>query len=65
MPDTIVVVDDDMMSLSLSKRVFDKAGLQGIYFSSGKEAVAFFDGRVIPDLILLTFIRRSSMDSRF
>ena len=53
MPDTIVVVDDDMMSLSLSKRVFDKAGLQGIYFSSGKEAVAFFDGRVIPDLILL------------
>ena len=53
MADRIVVVDDDLMSLKLAGRVFDKAGIEGSYLCSGTEALAFFNGRVIPDLILL------------
>ena len=53
MADRIVVVDDDQMSLKLAKRVFDRAGIEGTYLGSGEEAVACFDGTVIPDLILL------------
>ena len=53
MADRIVVVDDDLMSLKLAGRVFDKAGVEGSYLCSGTEALAFFDGSVIPDLILL------------
>ena len=53
MADRIVVVDDDLMSLKLAGRVFDKAGIEGSYLCFGTEALAFFNGRVIPDLILL------------
>lgn len=53
MADRIVVVDDDLMSLKLAGRVFDKAGIEGSYLCSGTEALTFFNGRVIPDLILL------------
>ena len=53
MADRIVVVDDDQMSLKLAKRVFDRAGVEGRYLGSGEEAVAYFNGTDIPDLILL------------
>ena len=53
MADRIVVVDDDRMSLLLAKKVLDHAGMEGNYLCSGEEAVAFFDGTSIPDLILL------------
>lgn len=53
MADRIVVIDDDVMSLKLAGRVFDRAGIEGSYFSSGTEAFAFLDGTNIPDLILL------------
>lgn len=49
----IVVIDDDSMSLRLAKRVFDKAGMKGVYLSSGTDALAYFDGTDCPDLILL------------
>ena len=39
----IVVIDDDSMSLRLAKRVFDKAGMKGVYLSSGTDALAYFD----------------------
>ncbi|MBQ7625285.1 MAG: response regulator [Clostridia bacterium] len=53
MPDIITVVDDDALSLKLSRRVLEKAGFEGRYLSSGAEALACFDGSYIPDLILL------------
>ena len=34
----IVVIDDDLMSLKLTRRIFEKAGMRGAYFSSGSEA---------------------------
>ena len=49
----IVVIDDEMMSLRMAKRVFEKAGIDGRYFGSGDEAFAFLNGEHIPDLILL------------
>ena len=52
-PDKIVVVDDDAMSLRLSKRVFDKAGVEGVYLSSSAQTFAYLDGSHVPDLILL------------
>ena len=53
MKDRIVVVDDDLMSLKLAKRVFDRAGYEGVYLHSGSEAFAYFDGNEVPDLVLL------------
>ena len=53
MPDRVIVVDDDQMSLKLAKRVLEKAGIAGEFFSSGAEAIARFDGADAPDLILL------------
>ncbi|MCR4935777.1 MAG: response regulator [Oscillospiraceae bacterium] len=53
MADRIVVVDDDRMSLKLVRRVFEKAGIEGVYLGSGAETLAYFDGAAAPDLILL------------
>ena len=53
MADKIIVVDDDLMSLKLAKRVFDKAGIEGKYLSLGSKALALTDDPDIPDLILL------------
>ena len=53
MADRIVVVDDDRMSLKLVRRVFEKAGIEGVYLGSGTETLAYFDGAAVPDLILL------------
>lgn len=50
---SIVVVDDDAMSLRLCKRVFDKAGFGGSYLRSAADALACLDGKHVPDLILL------------
>ncbi|MBR4539061.1 MAG: response regulator [Clostridia bacterium] len=50
---SVMVVDDEIMSLKVAKRVFDKAGIEGRYFSSGTDAFAFLDGEHIPDVILL------------
>ena len=49
----VLVVDDDHMSLKMAKRVFDKAGIEGNYFPSGAEALAFLAEGQIPDLIML------------
>lgn len=49
----IVVIDDEMMSLRMARRVFEKAGIEGSYFGSGAEAFTFLNGENIPDLILL------------
>ena len=53
MPDRIVVIDDDQMSLRAARRVFDKAGFEGVYLSSGQETFAYLSRAVAPDLILL------------
>ena len=53
MADKIAVVDDDLMSLKMAKRVFERKGVEGRYFSSGAEAFAALDGAYVPDLILL------------
>ena len=53
MAERIIVVDDDLMSLKLAKRVFDKAGIEGSYLSLSSEAIALTDGPEVPDLILL------------
>ena len=53
MPDRIIVVDDDRMSLKMAKRVFERAGFEGEYFGSGAELFARLDGAFVPDLILL------------
>lgn len=49
----IIVVDDDLMSLKLVRRVFDKAGIEGRYFGSGNELFENLDGETLPDLFLL------------
>ena len=49
----IFVVDDDLMSLKLTRRVFDKAGIEGQYFSSGKDMLAGLDRECLPDLFML------------
>ena len=51
----VVLVDDEAMSLKLAKRVFEGAGIDGRYFRSGSEALAFLeaDGGAVPDIILL------------
>ena len=53
MADKIVVVDDDLMSLRMAKRVFDKADMDCRCLSSGAEAFAYLNGDSIPDLVLL------------
>lgn len=53
MPDRIIVVDDDRMSLKMAKRVFERAGFEGEYFGSGAELFARLDGAFVPDIILL------------
>ncbi len=53
MADRIVVVDDDAMSLRMARRVFEKAGMEGRYYTSGAEALARLREGEIPDLILL------------
>lgn len=53
MADKIAVVDDDLMSLKMARRVFERRGVEGRYFSSGAEAFAALDGAYVPDLILL------------
>ena len=50
---SVVVVDDEMMSLKMARHVFEKAGIGGRYFSSGTEALALFDSGKVPDLVLL------------
>ena len=50
---SVTVVDDDIMSLKIAKRVFDKAGIEGTYFSSGAEAFGYLNGENVPDVILL------------
>lgn len=55
--DTIVVVDDDKMSLRLVKRVLEKAGISGQYYSSAADFLASAGEGVIaegniPDLML-------------
>ena len=49
----VVVVDDEVMSLKIAKKVFDKGGIDGSYFSSGEAAFEYLDGGNVPDLILL------------
>ena len=49
----IFVVDDDLMSLKLTRRVFDKAGIEGQYFSSGKDMLVGLDRECLPDLFML------------
>ena len=51
--DRIVVVDDDIMSLKIVNRIFDKAGMEGLYLHSGKELSAFLEEGSLPDLFLL------------
>ena len=53
MADRIFVIDDDLMSLKLAKRVFEKAGIEGSYLSLGSEALALTENPDVPDLILL------------
>lgn len=53
MPDKIVVIDDDMMSLRIARRVFDKAGIEGVYLGSADEVYSYLDCGGVPDLILL------------
>lgn len=50
---SVAVVDDEVMSLKVAKHVFDRAEMEGHYFSSGADAFAFLDGINIPDVILL------------
>ena len=49
---SVVVVDDEIMSLKMARRVFDRAGIDGRYFCSGSEALAWLDGENVPDMIL-------------
>ena len=49
---SVVVVDDEIMSLKMARRVFDRAGIDGLYFCSGSEALAWLDGENVPDMIL-------------
>ena len=49
----IVVIDDDLMSLKLTKRIIEKAGMKGVYLTSGVEALAYFKDAPCPDIILL------------
>ena len=53
MPDRVLVVDDDKMSLLRTKRVFDKAEILGVYCDCGRSALDWLDGVQVPDLILL------------
>lgn len=53
MTDRIVVIDDDIMSLRLARRVFDKAGIDGTYLSSAEEMYRYLEGSTVPDLVLL------------
>lgn len=50
---SIVVIDDDAMSLRIAKRVFDREGIRGDYLSSGTAALELLDGTRVPDLVLL------------
>ena len=50
---SVVVVDDEIMSLKMARHVFDKAGIDGRYFKSGTEAFAFIESGDVPDMILL------------
>ena len=49
----IFVVDDDAMSLRMARRVFERNGIDGEYFTSGAELFARLEGPNPPDLILL------------
>ncbi len=53
MKNRIVVVDDDIMSLKLVRRVLEKSDVEGWYLRSGKEFYEFLEGRILPDLFLL------------
>lgn len=61
MAETIVFVDDDPISLKTAQKIFNKAGIEGRYLSSGEEAFAYFDGKNKPDLVLLD-IRMPDID---
>lgn len=71
----IIVVDDDAMSLRIARRVFDRAGIEGEYCTSGGELFARPDGADPPDLILLDvhmpdangidLLKRLRTDARF
>ena len=49
----ILVIDDDKMSLRLLERVFQKAGMEGVFCQSGDQAFQVLDEGVLPDVILL------------
>lgn len=53
MKERIVVVDDDIISLKIARRVFDRAGMEGRYLSSGDEFSTCLDEEYLPDLFLL------------
>jgi putative two-component system response regulator len=53
MRETIVVVDDDLMSLKLAEHVFQRDGIEGRYCSNAEEAFRLLDGTFVPELILL------------
>ena len=49
----ILVIDDDKMSLRLLERVFQKAGMEGVFCQSGDQAFQVLDEGYLPDIILL------------
>ena len=49
----IVVIDDDLMSLKLMKRIIEKEGMKGAYINSGTDALTYFQNAPCPDIILL------------
>ena len=53
MGERILVVDDDRMSLRLARRIFEQAGMEGTYLSSGMEALTYLAQEQVPDLIFL------------
>ncbi len=53
MKEKIVVVDDDVMSLKIVRRVFERAGIEGQYLHSGTELYEYLGENNIPDLFLL------------
>ncbi len=53
MKERIVVVDDDVMSLRIVKRVLEKAGMEGRYLRSWEELRLCLEEKYAPDLFLL------------
>lgn len=52
---SVWVVDDELMSLRVVKRVFDKAGIAGEYFQAAADVLSRLDGTSSdkPDLVML------------